>query len=434
MVARYNCGMKNLRWLPRWQDASGMAHRRHVAAWLAPTILLLLLACQPQSPTLITILDKDQVHTITSNERIPTKLIAQAGITLASADRVLLNGYAIPLDQPLPSAKTYTLQIKRAVTITINGKTIQTTANTVGEALADSGNQLFATDQINPPANTPITNALTITYIPSRKLTVTADGKQIQIRSSAQTIGGALAEAGIPLVGLDYSSPSESEALPSDGQIRVVRVSESIVLAQRPIAFKTDYQSSADVALDQQKTLQAGQLGLAVSRTLIRYEDGKQVSRRTEPETIVRPPVDRIVAYGTKVEVQITTVGGVQIQYWRELQMYATAYSPCNSGSPDHCYSSTSSGLPAGKGVVAVDPSLYAAFAGQRVYIPGYGFAVIGDIGGGYIIEQQLGISRKRWIDLGFSDAEYAQVGDQWSRYVTVYFLTPIPPNIDALN
>lgn len=326
------------------------------------------------------------------------------------------------------------LQIKRAATITINGKTIQTAADTVGEALTDSGTQLYAADQINPPADTPIKNGMTITYTPSQELTVTVDGMQIQIRSAARTVGGALAEAGIPLVGLDYSQPSENEALPKDGQIRVVRASEAIVLAQRPIAFKTNYQSSADVALDQQKTLQAGQPGLAVSRTRIRYEDGVEISRRAETETVVRPPVDRIVAYGTKVEVQTTTVDGVQIQYWRALQMYATAYSPCNSGSPGHCYSGTSSGLPAGKGVVAVDPSLYASFAGQRLYIPGYGFAVIGDVGGGYIIEQQLGISRKRWIDLGYSDAQYAQSGGQWGRYVTVYFLVPVPPNINGLN
>ncbi len=401
---------------------------------LAPIILLFLLACQPQNPITITILDKDQVHTIAATERIPAKIIAQAGITLTSADRVLLTGNAIPLDQPLPPATIYTLQIKPAVKITINGKTIQTTADTVGEALKDSGAQLFATDQINPPASTPITNTMAVTYTSSHELTVTVDGKQIQIRSSARTVGGALAEAGIPLVGLDYSQPSENEALPQNGQIRVVRVSEAIVLAQRPIAFKTDYQSSADIALDQQKTLQAGQPGLAVSRTRIRYEDGREVSRRSEPETIVRPPVDRIVAYGTKVTLQTTTVDGVQIQYWRALQMFATAYSPCNSGSPDHCYTGTASGMSAGKGVVAVDPSIYYSLVGQRLYIPGYGFAVIGDLGGGYIIEQQLGVSRKRWVDLGFSDAEYAQASNQWSRYVTVYFLAPIPPNVDALN
>jgi len=403
-----------------------------ILRWLIPAILFFLLACQPQTSPAIVIIDGGQIHTLNTNERLPGKLIVQAGIVLGPADRILFNGNPAPLDQPIAQAKTITLQIIRARTITINGQPIQTTALTVGEAIAQTGAQLYAADQLNPPADTPITHAMTVTYTPSRKFTVSADGKQIHIRSSARTVGGALAEAGIPLVGLDYSQPSENEAVPSNDQIRVVRVSESIVLAQRPIAFKTDYQSSADIALDQQKTVQAGQPGLVVSRTRIRYEDGKEVSRRTELETIVRPPVDRIIAYGTKVAVQTTSVGGVQIEYWRALQMYATAYSPCDT--PPQCHTGTSSGLPAGKGVVAVDPSVYASLAGQRVYIPGYGFAVIGDIGGGYIIEQQLGISRKRWIDLGFSDAEYAQASGQWSKYITVYFLTPIPANINALN
>jgi 3D (Asp-Asp-Asp) domain-containing protein len=110
--------------------------------------------------------------------------------------------------------------------------------------------------------------------------------------------------------------------------------------------------------------------------------------------------------------------------------MYATAYSPCNSGVKGQCFSGTSSGLPAGKGVVAVDPSLYSIIAGQRLFIPGYGYATVGDVGGGYIIENLLGISRRRWIDLGYSDSELAQVGDQWGKYVTVYFLAPAPQNI----
>jgi hypothetical protein len=32
----------------------------------------------------------------------------------------------------------------------------------------------------------------------------------------------------------------------------------------------------------------------------------------------------------------------------------------------------------------------------------------------------------KPWIDLGFSDNDY----EQWSNWVTVYFLTPVPANI----
>jgi len=261
-----------------------------------------------------------------------------------------------------------------------------------------------------------------VIYTPSRGLTVSVDGKQMHIRSSAGTVGGALAEAGIPLLGLDSSQPSGNEALPQDGQIRVMRISESVVLAQKSIPYKSDFQSSPEVELDHQEVLQPGQPGLAVSRDRIRYQDGVEVSRQTESETIVRPPRDRVVGYGTKPVLHTTTVDGAQIQYWRTVQLYATAYSPCHS-APDRCYPGTASGKPVQKGVVAFIYSWYANMRGQPLYIPGYGYATVEDVGGG--------IPGKLWIDLGYTDAEYdAGGGSQWGRYVTVYFLAPIPPNI----
>ncbi len=392
-----------------------------ILRWLTPVTLLFLLACQPQTSSAITIIDGDQIHTLTANERVPSKLIVQAGIVLGSADRVLFNGNLVPLDQPIAPTKTTVLQILRARTITVNGKAIQTTAQTVGEAIAQTGAQLYAADQLNPPANTPLTNAMTVTYTPSRELTVSVDGKQIHIRSSAGTVGGALAEAGIPLLGLDSSQPSENEALPQDGQIRVLRISESVVLAQKSIPFKSDFQSSPDVELDQQEILQPGQPGLSVSRVRIRYQDGVEVSRQTESETIVRPPKDRVVGYGTKPVVRVTSVDGVQIQYWRAVQMFATSYSPCHSAA-DRCYPGTASGKAVQKGVVAFIYNWYVNMRGQALYIPGYGYATVEDTGGG--------IPGKLWIDLGYTDAQYAQEGSQWGKYVTVYFLIPVPPNI----
>ena len=77
---------------------------------------------------------------------------------------------------------------------------------------------------------------------------------------------------------------------------------------------------------------------------------------------------------------------------------------------------------------------MYNLIAGLHLYIPGYGTAVVGDVGGGYIIEQKLGISRSRWIDLGYSDTECKQACDQWSTWVTIYFLAPAPANIPSLN
>ena len=76
-----------------------------------------------------------------------------------------------------------------AVALTVNGKIIQATAQTIGEAISQAGAQLYASDQINPPIQTPITGATTVKYVPSHALTVTVDGQPLQIRSSAATVG-----------------------------------------------------------------------------------------------------------------------------------------------------------------------------------------------------------------------------------------------------
>jgi 3D (Asp-Asp-Asp) domain-containing protein len=235
-----------------------------------------------------------------------------------------------------------------------------------------------------------------------------------------------LAGAGLPLLGLDLSKPGENETIPSNGHVQIVRVSEAVTFAERSIPFQTKSKESTEVELGQEQVLQPGLSGLAVSRVRIRYEDGQEVSRQMEGETVVRPPQDRIVARGTKILLKTATVNGVTMQYWRVMQMYATVYSPCNSGGSKACSSGTASGLPAGKGVVAVDPGLYAYLNGQRLYIPGYGRAVIGDIGGGYIVEQNTGVSRYRWIDLGFDDNNIVDM----TGWVTVYFLAPAPASI----
>jgi resuscitation-promoting factor RpfB len=384
-------------------------------------VLFFLISCQPQSTQTITIIDGDQIQQLVTTERVPASLLTQAGIHLTTNDTVLLNGNPIALNQLMPTAQTYTLQVRRAVTLTVNGKLIQTSAETVGEALSQAGAQIYSSDQINPPIQTPLTGPMTVKYVLSRVLTVMVDGQSLQIRSSSATVGGALAEAGIPLSGLDSSQPSEDEALPSNGQIQVTHFSESIVLSEKSISFKTDYQQSANVELDQQQVLQAGQPGLSVSRVRIVYQDGQEISRQNESETVVRAPQDQIVGYGTKVVLHTTTVDGVQIQYWRAVPMYATSYSPCRSGG-NTCYSGTSSGQPVQKGAVAVKYSWYLAMEGQQLYIPGYGPATIEDVCNGCI--------GKPWVDLGYTDSDY----QAWGQWVTVYFLAPVPANIPSLN
>ena len=379
-----------------------------------------LFACQPVILPAVLIVDNHKTITLQTDENIPSKLLNEAGITLNPDDRVLLNGLPTSLDQPITNTPI-TIQIRRAVSITLvtpdGQKQLQSSAFTVGEALQEATYWLHARDKVEPALNSPISDGMTITVTPSRELTVSVDGGAVRINSAAQTVGEALAEAGIPLIALDYSLPPGNEPIPSDGQIRVVRVNESVLLAQKPIPFENEFQASADVPLDQTQILQPGESGLTIQRIRIRYEDGEEISRLSEDETLVRPPKTRLLGYGTKVEIKTAEVDGVQIEYWRAVQMYATSYSPCRSGA-DRCYPGTSSGQALRKGMVGLRQSWYLSMQGQQLYIPGYGFSSVADVCGGCV--------GKPWIDLGYSDNDY----EQWSSWVTVYFLTPVPANV----
>lgn len=383
-------------------------------------LVFFLFACQPAPLPAVTVIDGNQVVTLQTEERVPSVILAQAGIPLDSNDRILLNGSPVQPDVPITNYPA-TLQVRRAATVTLvtpeGQRQFQTSAFTVGEALQEVGLELRAKDQIDPPPNSPITDLpITIYHSPAIDLTITADGKTTRVTSSARTVGEALAEAGIPLVGFDYSLPPENEALPPNGQVKVVRVSESILLTQKPIPFESELVASADVPLDQTQILSPGEEGLSVQRVRVRYEDGVEVSRVTEEETLVRAPRTRTLAYGTKVEIKTATVNGVTIEYWRAVQMYATSYSPCRSGTPT-CSSATASGKRLEKGVVALRTDLYRSLRGQPLYIPNYGFATVEDACGGCV--------GKPWIDLGYSDNDYVA----WYWWVTVYFLKPVPQN-----
>lgn len=379
----------------------------------------------------------------------------------------------LPVPLILSGLALLVLYLFQPVTIVVNGapNTVRTPGLTVGAIVQSAGITLFAGDEITPgissllldkrpiQVNTTSTIALwidaqriatyTTEYFPANVLleygvklfpkdTFTVDGKitthsevfqparyhTIQVRKwspdssvsvSFNTVGSRLAAESRPLMGLDYSNPAEDQ--PATGEISVQRVTDRIILEQKVLPFEYQTQANDEVELDQQLITQAGEYGLAIDLTRIRSVNDQELSRKTISSSIIRPPVDQILSFGTKPVIKTMDIGGQTIEYWRAVSLYATSYSPCRSGI-DGCSYGTRSGAKAGYGIVAVVSRWYPTMGGQQVYIPGYGFAVIGDTGGG--------IPGTPWIDLGYDDDNY----QTWSSWVTVYFLTPVPANI----
>ncbi len=388
--------------------------------WL--TLTFLIAACQASptpAPVTIDIIDGDEHIVHITEARIPAQIFREAGIVLGSLDKLYVNGDEADANTAL-DCDVCTLQIRRAVPfnlVTPDGEQeLVSAAWTVGEALAGFGIQLHVTDALNPPAETALSDQMTVNYTPSRQLAIRMDGRVLPIRSAAETVGDALIGAGIPLIGLDTSQPSPSDPLPADGQIRIIHIREEIELAQQSIPFTTERVPSNELEAGTEEIIEAGKPGLIVQQTRVRYEDGEEVERSIQAERTVREPSPQTVAYGTQYALKTAVVDGQEITYWRAIEVYATSYSPCRSAA-DRCYPNTASGLPVTHGVIGVTRDWYLALQGQPVYVPGYGYATIEDVGGG--------LPDRNWIDLGYSDDDY----QAWHHWVTLYFLPPVPAN-----
>lgn len=404
-------------------DKSGRIPAMKKLCWLFPILLLALSSCKSAGRTYIILAD-GEVTSITTTETTPAQILSFAGIALNANDQIYQSGTKISQDADLRNSDINVLRVRRAVNVLIitpdGEKTIKTSATTVGQALEEDGIVLYSADRIQPPPETPVKAPITINYVPSRELSIKVDGQKVLARSAGKAVGQALVDDGIPLIGLDKTTPPLSDPIPLNGKIELVRREETIALNQTAIPFETRTEPSADLELDQQALLQGGEPGLAVTRVRTITEDGFQVSQSTDSESIIRPPQDRILGYGTKVVIRTAVVDGINIQYYRALTLATTSYSPCRSLTPDgSCSYGTSSGLPVERGTVAMVYSWYLAFGFDRLYIPGYGYATVGDVGAGPA-------GSHYWVDLGFSDADYQPI----SGSSIVYFLTPVPKNL----
>jgi resuscitation-promoting factor RpfB len=345
----------------------------------------------------------------------PTAILALAAVEVAPDDRLIVDGTSVTAaqltDWPVPVSS---ITVQRALQVTIDddgaAQTITTTGATVGEALYEAGLTLYLAD-----IDTPLTANMRVVIRRARPVSIIADGERVETRAQGATVSDALANAGVALVGSDYTIPAESVSLIPGMTIRVVRVEETILTEQAELPYETIYQADAALELDQQQTLQVGQAGAQETVIRVRLENGIEVARTVEATTVTREPQDHIISYGTNVVIRTLNTPQGAREYWRVIRMYATSYHPAALGGDDV----TATGRRLVTGIVASNPRVLPY--GTEIFVEGYGVGLIADTGG----PRRFPL----WVDLGYSDDEYRS----WSRYVDVYVLTPVPAEIDYI-
>lgn len=358
------------------------------------------------------------LETVQTAERRPENILLMEGHTLYPKDRIFVDGVLAEKDTLISLGKNHQIELLRGTPITVEFETgsqqFITDADTLSEALEKEGIEIFEADKISKPLSSALDGSpINITLIRAKPLLVYLANESVTIRATAETVGAALAQGGIALQGLDYSIPPESEPIPENNEVQVIRVREEILLKQDQIQFTSEYQPADDLALDQVQILTGGEYGLQAQRLRIVYENDREVSRNLEKEWVIKEPSPRIIGYGTQINLETANTPDGQITYWRKITAYATSYDETCPG----CSTTTSSGAFLKQGVIAVRLNWYRYMKGMRVYIPGYGFATIEDVGGGVPWSVN-------WVDLGYRHVNYVP----WSENVTVYFLAPAPP------
>jgi uncharacterized protein YabE (DUF348 family) len=361
-------------------------------------------------------------RTLYAHDEQPVDLLAQHGVLLSRYDAFQIR----PSLATDPPDTRHRIVVQRAAKVILDQgttrpssrMTFHTTASTVGEALLEAGIRLYRADKVFPDPATPVFDGMHVQVQLSLPVSVRLDDHIMRTRTHRARVGEVLADLGVTLNGQDYAVPPLDASLREGLEIRVVRVTESVIVEQSSIPFEVVWQPDPDSEIDTQRLLQEGEPGVLERRIRLRYEDGRVVDRWVEGESVILPPSNRVMGYGTKVIVrQLSTPSGV-VEYWRVLKCLATSYSASTAGvsrsSPS--YGRTATGRRMGHGIVAVDPNVIPL--GTRVYVPGYGVGLAADTGGA--------IWGKR-IDLGYDDNNL----ELWYAWVDVYLLTPVPSNIN---
>jgi uncharacterized protein YabE (DUF348 family) len=357
---------------------------------------------------------------VESASRTAREILTQAGVNLDQPGVALVDGIPTSLNTPIEQRGEIVLQYRPSVNLTIlmdgDERTITSSAPDLRTALWQAGIILREGDRLSVSPDTALTADLTVEITSGKPLLISVDGATLTGYSASNTIGEALAENGVALQDLDYSQPALSDPLPEDGVIKVIRVTEELLMQQATIPYQTELLADDNLELGAREVVTEGAVGISADRVLVRYEDGEEVSRVNEGSIVIAEPVTRVVNYGSKIVDKYLDTPDGPITYYFTANVTATSYSPCRSGVEGVCYTGTSYGLPVKKGVIGVHRSWYYMFRGTQIYVPGYGVGTIADIG--YYPYND------NWIDLGYSDDDYVSWG---ATNLTIYFLSPPP-------
>lgn len=288
--------------------------------------------------------------------------------------------------------------------------TFPSSAHTVSDVLAERGIAIEAGDYVSPSPASPVADGTRIVVRQAVSVRIVSGRRARTVRTSAASVADLLRDERVAVRHGQSVEPSVTSQ-PSPGEtIRIVAVASWTSHVRSPIAPKIVHRTDASLPLGE-ATVTSGRPGVRETVLRMTRRDGGRPERTVLASRIIREPSPKVIVRGLATYSSLARVASQGFESavrmaGSALHMIATAYSAGCYG----CSGMTASGVRAGFGVIAVDPSIVPL--GTKVFIPGYGRAVAGDTGGAILGHR---------VDLGFNTQTAAMHFGR--RPITLYVL-----------
>ncbi|MCH8050452.1 MAG: G5 domain-containing protein [Chloroflexi bacterium] len=250
-------------------------------------------------------------------------------------------------------------------------------------------------------AGPPVSVVASSTEEPTTPVRLRFGGDERLVETRAATVGSLLLEQGIVVQPGDSVHPASSTAIQQGLVISLRLVRDVIVHEEEPILYRSEMRYDYSIPLGQKVVLQVGANGVTRRSYEVRTVNDDEIWRNLiSEETVV--PTNEIVLVGLNIEQPLAPPGEGQCR--SIMRVWATYYTAASAGG-----TVTRTGTGVFKGVVATDPNVIPL--GARMYVPGYGYGVAADTGGGVIGAH---------IDLAYGAND---VYDWGARYVEICLL-----------
>lgn len=389
-----------------------------ISLFAAVVILTVALTVNSMKKHVTIVIDgKEQV--VSTFKNTVDEVLEENGITLEKKDKV---------DKKTSDvlAKTDKIEINRAVPVELiadgSVQSYLTPEKTIRAFFNAENVTLYEKDKLSVNLDAQIVSGMSMTIDRAVPVELTADGEVVTILTPEKTVKEFLETEKIVFNEKDKLSQSLEASIESGMKIAIVRVTSEVIEEVESIAFGVQEKKDSSMLKGKSQVKQEGVEGEKKITKEITYENGLEVARIELSQEIVKEPVDKIVAIGTKVPVQpvqtakkpssssiIASRGGSvpsSLSYSKAFTVEATAYALDGITATG----TVPKRVEGGWSTIAVDPRVIPY--GTKVYVENYGYAIAEDTGGA--------IKGNR-VDLYMNSVQAAR---SWGRRnVTIYIL-----------